>query len=151
MNARLEGAARLAFEARALLEDFAAHVDTGANVSAMFSDDAVFTTPRGEIRGAEAIAQLFAANARQRASAGRISRHFVHSVSVAESDNGALNVRSTLVAIASDPSQNGAGSMLVGDQTDVLVRAPDGALKFSRREMTPVMEFALAPPKIESK
>jgi hypothetical protein len=127
-----------------LLATFSARIDRGEGVADLFHEDAVFVTPKGAVRTCGAIATLFETRAAQQAAGGRLDRHIFTNLIVEERSDGSFDVRSILLALAMEPGA-AQGSMLVGDQSDIVKAGQDGALKFSQRELVPALHFALSP------
>ena len=127
-----------------LLATFSTRIDRGEGVADLFHEDAIFITPKGEVRTCDAIAALFDTRAAHQAREGRLGRHIVTNVIVEARADGGFEVQSTLLALVMEPGA-GQSSMLVGDQSDIVNLAQDGTLKFSRRELAPAMHFALSP------
>lgn len=138
-------------EATALLELFAARIDVGESVGDLFVSEAVFVTPRGDVCGSHAIDTLFSTLAQRKRETGRISRHFISGIRLSPRDDGTLEVQSALLAFSTERDHASAGSMLIGDQLDILAGSPSLGLKFLRRQMTPLMEFSLRPLKEDQK
>ncbi len=141
----LPASLRLRLLATAFLEEFTRRVDQGESVADMFDENAVFASPRGEIVGPAAISDLFRSLSEARRKAGRRQRHFISNVAIRELGDGRLEARSMLVAYAIEPDSDGTGSMLIGDQTDILIEDGNGGMRFLRRGMTPAMHFNLPP------
>jgi hypothetical protein len=127
-----------------LLATFSARIDRGEGVADLFHEDAIFITPKGAVQSCDAIATLFDTRAAQQAQEGRLGRHIVTNVMVEMRSDGGFDVQSLLLALAMDPGA-GQGSMLVGNQSDIVTAAGDGTLKFSQRELVPALHFALKP------
>jgi hypothetical protein len=129
-----------------LLSEFTSRVDCGESVGELFHEDAILRTPRGEVHGRDAIANLFSTSFESRRTAGHFSRHSSLDVRARALGNGRFEVRSMLVAFAINEAASGAGSLLIGDQIDVVELRADGAYRFAGRQLTPVLEFSLLPP-----
>jgi hypothetical protein len=130
-----------------LLSEFTSRVDCGDAVGELFHEDAILRTPRGEVRGRGAIAGLFSTSFESRRASGHFSRHSSLDVRARALGGGRFEVRSMLVAFAINEAASGAGSLLVGDQIDVVELGADGAYRFALRNLTPVLEFSLLPPR----
>ena len=137
-------------EILALLAEFTYRVDTGISVEELFDESAVFATPRGPTQGPAAIAKLFASIHAARKAEGHISRHGNLNVRIVTIDENRFEVRHLMIAMALPQPHASLGALLVGDQTDVVVRNTSGIYRFLKRTLTPMVEFSLTP-KMESR
>ena len=121
-----------------LLDEFTFRADQGESVADLFHEEAVFESPKGHIKGREAIASHFLSSSQTRAQAGRRSRHATFNVRIREIDSGRLEVSSSLLALAIEP--DGAGNAILwGDQQDIVVMSASGSMQFMRRRMLPAL------------
>src|ERR1700733_8877186 len=128
-----------------LLTEFTSRIDCGEPIGELFEENALLHTPRGETRGRAAIADLFAAAFDTRRRSGHVSRHSTLDVCVRAMGGNRFEVRSLLLAFAVTGPQNGAGSLMVGDQLDTVELGGDGAYRFVERKLSPALEFSLVP------
>jgi hypothetical protein len=128
-----------------LLSEFTSRVDHGEALGELFHEDAILRTPRGEIHGRDAIASLFSTSFESRRASGHFSRHSSLDVRARALGSGRFEVRSMLVAFAINEAASGAGSLLIGDQIDVVELRADGAYRFAVRQLSPALEFSLLP------
>lgn len=128
-----------------LLVEFTSRIDCGEPIGELFQENALLHTPRGETRGRVAIAELFAAVFDSRRQSGHVSRHSALDVRVREIGTNRFEVRSLLLAFAVNGMQSGTGSLLIGDQIDVVELEADGAYRFAERKLSPALEFSLTP------
>lgn len=121
-----------------LLDEFTFRSDQGESVADLFHEEAVFESPKGHIKGREAIASHFLSSSQTRAQAGRRSRHATFNVRIQEIASGRLEVSSSLLALAIEP--DGAGNAILwGDQQDIVVMSASGSMQFIRRRMLPAL------------
>jgi hypothetical protein len=139
-----ESAARQA-DLTALLAEFTARVDRGESVADLLQADAVIRTPRGETRGRDTIAALFASVFETRRQSGHAARHTSLNVHVRAVTAGRFEVRSLLLAFSLAAPDKGEGSLLIGDQIDIVALEADGEYRFAARTLTPALEFSLVP------
>jgi hypothetical protein len=137
-------------EILALLAEFTYRVDAGISVEELFDQSAVFATPRGPTQGPAAIAKLFASIHAARKAEGHISRHGNMNVRIVAIDENHFEVRHLMLAMALPQPHASLGALLVGDQTDVVVRDTSAIYRFLKRTLTPMLEFSLTP-KMESR
>jgi len=128
-----------------LLVEFTFRIDCGEPIGDLFQENALLHTPRGETRGRGAIAELFAAVFESRRRAGNVSRHSALDVRVRAINSNRFEVRSLLLAFAVNGTQDGTGSLLIGDQIDVVELETDGVYRFAERKLSPALEFSLTP------
>jgi hypothetical protein len=129
-----------------LLVEFTYRIDCGEPIGELFQENALLHTPRGETRGRRAIAELFAAVFDSRRKSGHVSRHSALDVRVRAIGNNRFEVRSLLLAFAvNGAAQNATGSLMIGDQIDVVELEGDGAHRFAERKLSPALEFSLTP------
>ena len=128
-----------------LLAEFTSRIDCGEPIGELFQENALLHTPRGETRGRGAIAELFAAVFDARRRSGHVSRHSALDVRVRAIDSNRFEVRSLLLAFAVNGTHNGTGSLMIGDQLDVVELDADGAYRFAERKLSPALEFSLTP------
>ena len=124
-----------------LLDEFTFRSDAGESVADLFHEEAVFETPKGQIKGREAIASLFLSSSQNRAQAGRRSRHATFNVRIREIGGGRLEVSSSLLALAIEPGDVG-NAILWGDQQDIVVMSASGSMQFLHRRMTPALTLS---------
>jgi hypothetical protein len=128
-----------------LLTEFTSRIDCGQPIGELFQENALLHTPRGETRGRGAIAELFVTVFDSRRRSGHVSRHSALDVRVRAIGSNRFEVRSLLLAFAVNGTQNGTGSLLIGDQIDVVELESDGAYRFAERKLSPALEFSLTP------
>jgi hypothetical protein len=128
-----------------LLVEFTYRIDCGEPIGELFQENALLHTPRGETRGRGAIAELFAGVFESRRRSGHVSRHSALDVHVRAIGSNRFEVRSLLLAFAVSGTQNGTGSLMIGDQIDVVELEADGAYRFAERKLAPALEFSLTP------
>ena len=124
-----------------LLDEFTFRSDLGESVADLFHEEAVFETPKGQIKGREAIASHFLSSSQTRAKAGRRSRHATFSVRIRDIGGGRLEVSSSLLALAIEPGEAG-NAILWGDQQDIVVMSASGSMQFMHRRMTPALTLS---------
>jgi hypothetical protein len=129
----------------ALIAEFTARVDRGESVADLLHPDAVIRTPRGETRGRDTIAALFASVFESRRQSGHVARHTSLNVYVREVTTGRFEVHSLLLAFSIAAANKTDGSLLIGDQIDIVAREANGAYRFVARTLTPALEFSLVP------
>jgi hypothetical protein len=129
----------------ALLTEFTSRLDCGEPIGDLLQEEALLRTPRGETRGRGAIAGLFAAAFDSRRRSGHVSRHSCLDVRVRAIGNDRFEVRSLLLAFALGGGQNAAGSLMIGDQIDIVALEADGEYRFTERSLAPALEFSLSP------
>ena|SRR5882757_10994292 len=123
-----------------LLDEFTFRSDQGESVADLFHEEAVFETPKGQIKGREAIASHFLSSSQTRAQAGRRSRHATFNVRIREIVSG-LEVSSSLLALAIEPGEGG-NAILWGDQQDIVAMSASGSMQFMHRRMTPALTLS---------
>jgi hypothetical protein len=128
-----------------LLEEFTSRVDGGHNIADLLVEDATLDTPRGQIVGRDAIAGLFRSTFEARRANERVSRHFNSNLTIRSLDSDWIEARSLLTAFAIDPASGMKGSLLIGDQLDIIIPSPDGLMQFKSRKMVPQLNFDLVP------
>lgn len=128
-----------------LLEEFTSRVDGGRSVADLLAEDATLATPRGQIAGRDAIANLFQSTFEARRANERVSRHFNSNLTIRSLDSDWIEARSLLTALAIDPTLGAKGSLLIGDQLDIIIPSSDGLMQFKSRKMVPQLNFELAP------
>jgi hypothetical protein len=128
-----------------LLEEFTSRIAVGGNVADLLVEDATLDTPRGQIAGRETIANLFLSMFETRQGERRISRHFNSNLTIRKLDSERIEARSLMTAFAIEPASGMKGSLLVGDQVDVIISSSDGLMQFKSRKMIPQLTFDLAP------
>jgi hypothetical protein len=128
-----------------LLEEFTSRVDAGRNVADLLIEDATLDTPRGQIAGRDTIANLFQSMFEARRTEKRISRHFNSNLTIRRLDSERIEARSLMTAFAIEPASGMKGSLLIGDQLDIIVSSSDGLMQFKSRKMAPQLTFDLAP------
>jgi hypothetical protein len=128
----------------ALLDEFTSRVDHGEPIGHLFQELAVYSTPRGETRGRDAIAALFATIGASRREVGHITRHGTMSVHVIRLDAALFEVRSMMMALALERPTAANGSLLIGDHTDRVERDAEGVYRFAHRSLKPTLEFSLS-------
>jgi hypothetical protein len=127
----------------ALLSELTFRIDGGEPVGELFQEGALLRTPRGETRGRGAITELFARSFASRQHSGHISRHGSLDVHVRALGSNRFEVHSVLLAFAMNAAEAGSGSLLVGDQVDVVELESDGVFRFAERALAPALEFSL--------
>jgi hypothetical protein len=137
--------AKLLADMSALLAEFTARVDCGESVADLLQKDALLKTPRGETRGRDAIATLFSAVFERRKKSEQIARHSSLNLHVRLMSANCIEVRSLLMAFSLPEVKDGLGSLLIGDQVDIVALEPDGDYKFAARTLTPALEFSVVP------
>lgn len=130
-------------EILALLSEFTFRIDHGISVGDLFDEDAILVTPRGEVRGRQVIAELFASLHAQRAAESHRSRHGNLDVRIGKVSEGRFEVHCLLMAFSLPASS--AGSLLIGDQVDVVRRDDDGIYRFMKRALHPTLQYSLVP------
>jgi hypothetical protein len=128
-----------------LLVEFTSRIDCGETIGDLFQENALLHTPRGETRGRGAIAELFAAVFESRRRSGHVSRHSALDARVRSIGSNRFEVRSLLLAFAVNGMENGTGSLMIGDQIDVVELEADGVYRFAERKLSPALEFMLTP------
>jgi hypothetical protein len=128
-----------------LLEDFTSRIAVGGSVADLLVEDATLDTPRGQIAGRDAIANLFLSMFETRRAEKRISRHFNSNLTIRKLDSDRIEARSLMTAFAIEPASGMKGSLLVGDQIDIIISSSDGLMQFKSRKMLPQLTFDLAP------
>jgi SnoaL-like domain len=128
-----------------LLEEFTSRVDGGRSVADLLVEDATLDTPRGQIAGRDAIAGLFQSTFEARRANERVSRHFNSNLTIRSLDSDWIEARSLLTAFAIDPTLGAKGSLLIGDQLDIIIPSSDGLMQFKSRKLAPQLNFELAP------
>lgn len=128
-----------------LLVEFTSRIDCGEPIGDLFQENALLHTPRGETRGRGAIANLFATVFESRRRSGHVSRHSALDVRVRAIGSNRFEVRSLLLAFAVNGTENGTGSLMIGDQIDVVELEIDGVYRFAERKLSPALEFLLIP------
>ncbi|HEY3654272.1 MAG TPA: nuclear transport factor 2 family protein [Steroidobacteraceae bacterium] len=128
-----------------LLEEFTSRVNGGRSVADLLVEDATLATPRGQIAGRDAIANLFQSTFEARRANERVSRHFNSNLTIRSLDSDWIEARSLLTALAIDPTLGAKGSLLIGDQLDIIIPSSDGLMQFKSRKMVPQLNFELAP------
>jgi len=123
-----------------LLDEFTFRSDQGESVADLFHEEAVFESPKGQIKGREAIASHFLSSSQTRAQAGRRSRHATFNVRIREIVSG-LEVSSSLLALAIEPGEGG-NAILWGDQQDIVAMSASGSMQFMHRRMTPALTLS---------
>ncbi|HEY2402869.1 MAG TPA: hypothetical protein VGI23_21130 [Steroidobacteraceae bacterium] len=129
----------------ALLTELTHRIDCGEPVGELFQEGALLRTPRGDTRGRGPIAELFATSFASRRRSGHISRHSSLDMHVRAIANNRFEVRSLLLAFAMNPADPAGGTLLIGDQIDVVELESDGAYRFVERQLVPALEFSLTP------
>jgi hypothetical protein len=132
-------------ELTALIAEFTARVDRGESVADLLQADAVIRTPRGETQGRDSIAALFDSVFESRRQSGHVARHTSLNVQVREVATGRFEVHSLLLAFSLAAPNKAEGSLLIGDQIDIVAREADGEYRFAARTLTPALEFTLVP------
>ena len=130
-------------EILALVSEFTFRIDHGIPVGDLFEEKAILVTPRGEVRGRPAIAELFASLNAQRAAESHRSRHGNLDVRISKVSEGRFEVHCLLMAFSLPASST--GSLLIGDQVDIVRRDEDGIYRFVKRAMQPALQYALVP------
>ncbi|MEA3140999.1 MAG: hypothetical protein QOK23_3168, partial [Gammaproteobacteria bacterium] len=75
----------------------------------------------------------------------RVSRHFNSNLTIRSLDSDWIEARSLLTAFAIDPTLGAKGSLLIGDQLDIIIPSSDGLMQFNSRKLVPQLNFELAP------
>jgi hypothetical protein len=132
-------------ELTALIAEFTSRVDRGESVAELLQADAVIRTPRGETQGRDTIAALFASVFESRRQSGHVARHTSLNVHVREVTTGRFEVHSLLLAFSLAAPNKADGSLLIGDQIDIVARDADGEYRFAARTLRPALEFTLVP------
>jgi hypothetical protein len=128
-----------------LLEEFTSRIAVGSNVADLLVEDATLDTPRGQIAGRDTIANLFLSMFQTRREEKRISRHFNSNLTIQTLDSDRIEARSLMTAFAIEPASGMKGSLLVGDQIDIIISSSDGLMQFQSRKMVPQLTFDLVP------
>jgi hypothetical protein len=128
-----------------LLEEFTSRIAVGDSVADLLVEDATLDTPRGQIAGRDTIANLFQSMYETRRAEKRISRHLNSNLTVRILDSNRIEARSLMTAFAIEPASGTKGSLLNGDQLDIIIPSPDGLMQFKSRKMVPQLTFDLAP------
>ena len=127
----------------ALLAEFTFRVDRGEPVGHLFQEQAVYRTPRGDTRGRDAIATLFASVGESRKLTGHVTRHSTTDVHVLRVSSSRFESRSLLMAFALETPTSAMGSLLVADHVDIVDCESDGAYRFVQRTLSPALQFSL--------
>src|SRR6266481_6874129 len=128
-----------------LLEEFTSRIAVGGDVADLLVADATLDTPRGQIAGRDTIADLFQSMFETRRAERRISRHLNSNLTIRKLDSDRIEARSLMTAFAIEPASGMKGSLLVGDQIDIIISSSDGLMQFKSRKMVPQLTFDLAP------
>jgi hypothetical protein len=128
-----------------LLDEFTSRIAVGGSVADLLVEDATLDTPRGKIVGRDTIANLFQSMYETRRAENRISRHLNSNLTIRKLDSDRIEARSLMTAFAIEPASGMKGSLLIGDQLDVIIPSPDGFMQFKSRKMVPQLTFDLAP------
>jgi hypothetical protein len=128
-----------------LLEEFTSRIAVGGSVADLLVEDATLDTPRGKIVGRDTIANLFQSMYETRRAENRISRHLNSNLTIRKLDFDRIEARSLMTAFAIEPASGMKGSLLIGDQLDIIIPSPDGLMQFKSRKMVPQLTFDLAP------
>jgi len=128
-----------------LLEEFTSRIAVGGNVADLLVEDATLDTPRGKIAGRDTIANLFQSMFEARRAEKRISRHLNSNLTIRKLDSDRIEARSLMTAFAIEPASGMKGSLLIGDQLDIIISSSDGLMQFQSRKMVPQLTFDLAP------
>jgi len=128
-----------------LLEEFTSRVGSGGSVADLLAEDAALDTPRGQIAGREAIAKLFQSMFETRRTEKRVSRHVNSNLTIRKLESNRIEARSVLTAFAIEPASGMKGSLLIGDQLDIIALSSDGHMQFKSRKMVPQLTFDLTP------
>jgi hypothetical protein len=128
-----------------LLEEFTSRIAVGGSVAELLVEDATLDTPRGKIVGRDNIGNLFQSMYETRRAENRISRHLNSNLTIRKLDSARIEARSLMTAFAIEPASGMKGSLLIGDQLDIIIPSPDGFMQFKSRKMVPQLTFDLAP------
>jgi hypothetical protein len=118
-------------------------MDSGEPIDDLLQENASLQTPRGEVRGRSEIAKLFLTLFESRQRAGQVSRHSSLDVRARELGDNRFEVRSLLIAFSLSGVEAEGGSLLIGDQIDIVELDFDGVYRFAERRLTPALEFSL--------
>jgi hypothetical protein len=128
-----------------LLEEFTSRIAVGGSVADLLVADSTLDTPRGQIAGRDAIANLFQSMFETRRAEKRISRHLNSNLTIRKLDSDRIEARSLMTAFAIEPASGMKGSLLIGDQLDIIICSSDGLMQFESRKMVPQLTFDIAP------
>jgi hypothetical protein len=129
--------------ASALLTEFTSRMESGEPIGDLLQENASLHTPRGEVRGRSEIAKLFLTLFESRQRAGQVARHSSLDVRVRELGDNRFEVRSLLIAFSLSGVEAEGGSLLIGDQIDIVELDSDAIYRFAARKLTPALEFSL--------
>jgi hypothetical protein len=127
----------------ALLTEFTSRMDCGEAIDDLLHENASLHTPRGEIRGRAEIGKLFTNLFESRRRSGQVSRHSSLDVRARVISPNLIEVRSILIAFSMSGVKGEGGSLLVGDQVDMVELGADGAYRILERKLSPALEFDL--------
>lgn len=129
MNTEVD--AQVWYEIATLITEFQRRLDHGerGNLGELFTPDALMNSPHGEIRGAEAIAALFATKP---ANAPAVSRHSWSNLRIQPLADGRMKATMLNTAWQGDDDLT-LKTIAVSDITEIVARGDDGRWRFDER------------------
>jgi hypothetical protein len=127
-----------------LLTEFTSRMESGESIGDLLQENASLHTPRGEVRGRTEIAKLFLTLFESRQRSGQVARHSSLDVRARELSDNRFEVGSLLIAFSLSGVETEGGSLLIGDQIDIVELDFDGVYRFAARKLTPALEFSLS-------